>query len=53
MDAIIKYLKLNNNFTKIKIIGDRSTIINEYYFDLYREYVEIIDSKSNRGGGKK
>lgn len=46
MDAIIKYLKLNNNFTKIKIIGDRSTIINEYYFDLYREYVEIIDSKN-------
>lgn len=43
LDAIIKYLILKNKKNKIIIIGDKKTIINKFFFSLFKNYIKLID----------
>lgn len=44
LDGLIKFIRLNNLNIKINIIGDKKTIINDYYFSLYEKYLNFIDA---------
>lgn len=43
LDGIIKYFKLNSINKKINVIGDAKTIVNDYFFSLYKKYINFID----------
>ena len=43
LDGIIKYFSLNGINKKINLIGDEKTIVNDYFFSLYKKYINFID----------
>jgi putative glycosyltransferase (TIGR04372 family) len=45
LDAIIKYTKIKNIKYTLNLIGDSNRIINNYFFNLYKKYINFIEIK--------
>ena len=45
LDAIIKYTKIKKIKHKLNLIGDSNKIINNYFFNLYKKYINFIEIK--------
>ena len=45
LDAIIKFIKLKKFNYKLNIIGESHTIVNYFFFNLYKKYVNFIEIK--------
>jgi putative glycosyltransferase (TIGR04372 family) len=43
LDGVIKFYILKKKNIKFKIIGDKKTIINKYFFNLFKDYIEFVD----------
>jgi putative glycosyltransferase (TIGR04372 family) len=47
LDAIIKFIKLKKLNYKLNIIGQGHTVVNSFFFNLYKKYINFIEIKDN------
>jgi len=45
LDAIIKFIKLKKLNYKLNIIGQGHTVVNSFFFNLYKKYINFIEIK--------